>query len=766
MLLKVIYICLVVILTVACTAESVTFDLNDGLVEVDLLQNEIKYADYELTAVGISLCLSSRTYFVELQSDEKAQAIHWQTTPSRLIARLQNTDPWADLPTALDNSKTQPSSRIQLGSTPVWLDGSVSKDDRRYARILVFPVTVDSVGDCYFVDSISIRVGDRLLMEDQLLSPSDLAVEEENKRIDRWLTSSDSSPVYVIITDTVLLEPCEQLAAYKNSTGFATATIMIKDILATYAGRDDAEKLREYLKGFHAVGGQYALLTGDESLVPIRYAYHRSTTIEPDLSTLKQCDLYFADLTGDWNTDGDNVWGEPVSDEPDLVPELRIGRLPFNTAQEMSAYVDKLITYETNPGDGQSEYLERAFFFSSDQMRDYSEGGQHNRIAQAYPDQFIIDTTHGVEAASGSDLNPTNVPASELHDDLSEGFGIVNIIAHGCHTTFEVRTSGYNNFPKSYFYSGEPSEEHGSFDSLTRNDRTSFYYSLACNGATFDKDQPPLNLSGYPLCSQLLALPNAGAVGLVGYSRSGWVGTSHYLQRAFFDSLFAHPDRPAVDAMNASTAKYYYYRDLVYSQNFLGDPTLRIYTSIPTSIDLIIQPTQSGLVATATSGAMLLDSCLMVLSIGGTFVESALTEPDGQVVFLSSLSLGLQYTIAAVKAGHTIARTSYSPLITTDIDDETILPSGFVLEQNYPNPFNPSTSIAFELPNRADVDLSIFNVLGQKVATIAEGSMSAGRHAVIWNAIDQSGQAVASGMYFYRLSTCEITRSKKMLLVR
>ena len=74
------------------------------------------------------------------------------------------------------------------------------------------------------------------------------------------------------------------------------------------------------------------------------------------------------------------------------------------------------------------------------------------------------------------------------------------------------------------------------------------------------------------------------------------------------------------------------------------------------------------------------------------------------------------------------------------------------LHQNAPNPFNPATELAFELPERADVELAVYDVSGRKVATLVEGAVEAGRHHVAWNGTDDAGRSVASGVYFFRLS--------------
>ncbi len=92
---------------------------------------------------------------------------------------------------------------------------------------------------------------------------------------------------------------------------------------------------------------------------------------------------------------------------------------------------------------------------------------------------------------------------------------------------------------------------------------------------------------------------------------------------------------------------------------------------------------------------------------------------------------------------------------------DTKLPFEYNLAQNHPNPFNPTTSIKFDLPMQTEVNLTIFNLMGQEVARLVDGSMDAGYHSVSWDATN-----VASGVYFYRLSAGEFSRTYKMLLLK
>ncbi len=90
----------------------------------------------------------------------------------------------------------------------------------------------------------------------------------------------------------------------------------------------------------------------------------------------------------------------------------------------------------------------------------------------------------------------------------------------------------------------------------------------------------------------------------------------------------------------------------------------------------------------------------------------------------------------------------------------------FKLSQNYPNPFNPSTKIEFNLPVRDDVRLEIFNINGQKIITLVDGTLNAGHYTYSWNGKDAANRKVASGLYFYRLTSKKNTQIKRMILLK
>jgi len=101
------------------------------------------------------------------------------------------------------------------------------------------------------------------------------------------------------------------------------------------------------------------------------------------------------------------------------------------------------------------------------------------------------------------------------------------------------------------------------------------------------------------------------------------------------------------------------------------------------------------------------------------------------------------------------------------IDGNETIPDEFALNQNYPNPFNPSTQISFDVPQGGEhIMLNIYNILGQNVSTLVNGVMNPGTYTMEWNATDEAGNPVASGIYFYELRSSSFIARKKMLLIR
>jgi len=100
------------------------------------------------------------------------------------------------------------------------------------------------------------------------------------------------------------------------------------------------------------------------------------------------------------------------------------------------------------------------------------------------------------------------------------------------------------------------------------------------------------------------------------------------------------------------------------------------------------------------------------------------------------------------------------------VAEEQKLPETFDLAQNYPNPFNPTTAISYQLPKASFVNLTIYSATGQQIRTLVNGTISAGYHHINWDAMDDAGHKVASGIYFYRIDAEDFISIKKMTLMK
>ena len=103
--------------------------------------------------------------------------------------------------------------------------------------------------------------------------------------------------------------------------------------------------------------------------------------------------------------------------------------------------------------------------------------------------------------------------------------------------------------------------------------------------------------------------------------------------------------------------------------------------------------------------------------------------------------------------------------ITSIVEDQDI-PVEYKLVQNYPNPFNPITTIVYQLPQTSEVNIMIFDIMGNKVQTLVSETQTAGAKSVVWNGTDKFGKQMSSGIYIYRLKADDYVKSRKMVFMK
>jgi predicted CXXCH cytochrome family protein len=125
------------------------------------------------------------------------------------------------------------------------------------------------------------------------------------------------------------------------------------------------------------------------------------------------------------------------------------------------------------------------------------------------------------------------------------------------------------------------------------------------------------------------------------------------------------------------------------------------------------------------------------------------------------------YKLAAFDfSGNESQYSNEVPVIVTAVTETGGIPTEYALQQNNPNPFNPSTLIRYQVPEAAHVRIQIYNTLGSLIATVVDREMNPGYHTVVWDGRDFSGNAVASGIYLYKMEAGNFSSVRKMMLLK
>ena len=142
------------------------------------------------------------------------------------------------------------------------------------------------------------------------------------------------------------------------------------------------------------------------------------------------------------------------------------------------------------------------------------------------------------------------------------------------------------------------------------------------------------------------------------------------------------------------------------------------------------------------------------------------TTSDSFYVDLEMAAGSWEYWITSVDSAGNESDASESVSVLLANEEELAIPTVYALEQNYPNPFNPSTQIRYALPEDAMVTISIYDMMGRKVRTLVNQSMSPGYHTTLWNATNDNGLPVSAGMYIYTIHAGSYHHMKKMVLLK
>ncbi len=152
---------------------------------------------------------------------------------------------------------------------------------------------------------------------------------------------------------------------------------------------------------------------------------------------------------------------------------------------------------------------------------------------------------------------------------------------------------------------------------------------------------------------------------------------------------------------------------------------------------------------------------------GGIYYHMGATESSWKQLGLVGFDIStVYYNGAKLFAGTSDGKVYVNDKPTSVNEFNNNIPVSYSLEQNYPNPFNPSTIIKFSVAEESNVKLVIFDALGKEVATLVNSELKPGSYSLIWNATDNNGKKLSSGVYFYRIEAGKFSKTLKMMLLK
>ena len=379
---------------------------------------------------------------------------------------------------------------------------------------------------------------------------------------------------YLIVTATPLVGEFERFAAWKTRSGVTASVRTLSSIRRLYPRAvDDAERVRLFIRDAHARGTRWVLLGGDTEVIPTRYVH--SAFFNEDFAS----DYYFSCLDGTWDANGNGIFAEPRTatdpgDDPDLIPEVYIGRAPVRTPEEARLFVDKTMRYT----DGAPPSLLNAALILAEVFLPYPWTGgavdfDFARIAEELLPDFRshdLNVTRLYQNYLDPSYAPGALPESRASviDLLDTGHNLSVVIGRGA--TWAMSVGGMPPFPTGI-------NELLTVEDvlpLSNGDRlTNLYCFSSLTHA----------IGGSCIGEAFLRAPNGGAVTSVGSSTLTLIGIDDDFMREYFRLLFEQ----GVTAVGELVARHRLfavpyaqfggaYRDMVLSVLLLGDPELHI----------------------------------------------------------------------------------------------------------------------------------------------------------------------------------------------
>ncbi len=518
----------------------------------------------------------------------------------------------------------------------------------------------------------------------------------------------------LIVTSDDYMDDFGQLTELYRKRGIRCEIVSIDEATGSQMGQDDQEKLRNYIiQEYTNHDIQYVLLGGDVDIIQYRGFFCQVQSSDLVESDDIPSDLYYSALDGTWNDDNDDLWGEIGED--DLLPDVAVGRMPFDEQDEFNAMMNKILMYQTEPVESE---LNRPLLVGENMYNDpLTWGGDildtiigecdlNGYHTYGIPDDSPYETLYDRDQGQWS--------SSRLINEINDGHPYIHHAGHSNYnynmrlTTLQITNNNFSNV-------------NGTDHNYTN------IYSHGCISAAFDEED---------CIGERMVLIDNLAASYVGNTRFGWFnegqleGPSQHLHREYVDALYhggireigrAHMESRIMSAPFVNAPGQHEQGALrwcFYDCTVLGDPAMSIWCDAPRAI-------------TATYDEP--------LPIGATSMQVSISADDGNVVGVvcSVVQDGVLLGTATTNAGGSAAILFDSSIVQTDdlflyisgndiltqseqLSVEQVMGSWIVVQAVTPH---ETGNDAIDYQEAVSLDVSIKNI-GQSASGILSASLA------------------------------------------
>ena len=510
--------------------------------------------------------------------------------------------------------------------------------------------------------------------------PGSYSSEQVLKSLNISYNTRTTDIKYLLITPESFADEYETLLDFRRIQGVYTFIETIENIEQNYQGFDLQEKIRNYIISMyeeHSIS--FVTLGADTDAIPSRtaFAFDCEYGLYDDENEIR-ADMYYSCLNGNWNADGDEIYGEE-EDEVDFFPEVFVGRISANTEGEVTDYISRLISYEK----GEHEDYTKAGGFSMELWE-----GSDSEVCQQYIYEQYFPEFYDITLLYDDENTMENAYAL-----LNQNINIVQHTGHAGKTSLSLE---------------DGSIETTNLDNL-ENEHGGIFYSIGCWSAALDYGS---------IGEALVMTEDKGQLAYIGNSRYGWgapaasgFGFSEFFQKEFFKQIFWN-DITVISETNAlqklTFVPYFggtsIYKWVAYQLNEVGDSYFNLINENPEELDYSIEISEDLHFVVTSCGIPIED---VIITAGE---NQTMTNTYGEAILANSAETAYLYKYGYKAVEIDISEYQPEPFI-GDISGNTVVSQEqtFWISSILHNPTNEHFNFSVEYEFDED-EISISNV--------------------------------------------------------